>query len=160
MQNGTIPLSHSRNIRQAIHERYSTPMLKGPCAVCGIQPQCSRDPQDFLFIPRSSSPTRRSQNGAIPFGDIHEARCPSLTSQPRDNGQRLASPREPNHISTNATIVPSSSCVEGKPAVKPCSYRPSPNYVLSQPHASLTPHSCVPPHTDLVRALSRSLASD
>ena len=49
----------------------------------------------------------------------------------------------------NTRIVPFSSCVEGKPAVKPCSYRPSPSYVLSRPRASLTPHSCVPPDLSL-----------
>ena len=65
-----------------------------------------------------------------------------MTSQ--ESMASVFSVREPNRLSTNTRIVLSSSCVEGKPAVKPCSYRPSPSYVLSPPRAPLTLHSCVP----------------
>ena len=66
-----------------------------------------------------------------PLSDIHEALRPVAYNQPRVDGQRLASPHEPNRLSTNTRIVPCSSCIKGKPAVKPCSFRPSPRYVLS-----------------------------
>ena len=121
-QNGAKSLSRSGNVHQEIHERYSTPRL--------------RDPMQLL---------RASIVLTDPLFDIHEARGPFLMTKPGDKGQRLASPRESIRLSTNTRIVPSSSCVEGKPAVKPCSYRPSPSYVLSRPRVSLTPHSTVPP---------------
>ena len=107
--------SHSgANVRQAIHERYSTPRLRDP-----VQLLCASIVlTDPLFY-------------------IHEARGPFLTTQPRAKGQRLASPWEPNRLNTNTRIVQSSSCIEGKPAVKSCSYRPSPSYVLSLSHVRL-----------------------
>ena len=125
------------NVGQAIRERYSTPRLGDPVQLL----RASIVLTDTLF-------------------DIHEALSPFLTIQPRAKGQRVPSPREPNRLNTNTRIMPSSSCIEGKPAVKPCSYKLSPSYALSQPRASLTPHSTVPLHTDIVSALSRSLASD
>ena len=95
-------------VRQAICERYSTPRLRDPMQLL----RASIILTDLLF-------------------DIHEAWGPFLMTQPRAKGQHLASPCEPNHLSTNTRIVPSSSCMERKPAVKPCSYRPSPRYTLS-----------------------------
>ena len=78
-------------VRQEIREWYSTPRLRNPVQLL---------------------------HGSIvltdPRFDIHEARGPFLTTQPRAKGQRLASPRKPNHLNTNTRIVPSSSCVEGK----------------------------------------------
>ena len=47
------------------------------------------------------------------------------------------------------SVIRSSSCDEGKPAVKLCSYRPSPSYVLYRVRVSLTPHSCLPPDLSL-----------
>ena len=41
---------------------------------------------------------------------------------------------ETNRLSTSKRIVLSSSCVEGKPVVKPCSYKPSFSYILSLDH--------------------------
>ena len=78
------------------------------------------------------------QNGAVPFGDMHET--PGFVSHDPTKSQWPAScsVRETIRLSTNRRIVPSSSCVEGKPGVKPCSYRPSPRPVLSRPRASLT----------------------
>ena len=109
---GAKSLSRSGNVHQTNRERYSTSRL--------------RDPMQLL---------RASILLTDPLFVIHKAQGPFLTNQPRAKGQRLASPREPNRLNTNKIIVPSSSCVEGKPAVKPCSCRPSPNYVLSQPRA-------------------------
>ena len=119
--------------------------------VSNIQHQGPRDPVQLL---------RLSIVLTGPLFDIHKARGPFLMTQPRAKGQRLASPYEPNRLNTNTRIVPSSLCVEEKPVVKPCSYKPPPIYVLSRPRVSLTPHSTVPPYTDLVHVLSRSLASD
>ena len=77
------------------------------------------------------------------------------------NSQWLASYslRDPICLSMNARIVPSSSCVEGKPAVKPCSYRSSPSYILSRPRTSLTPHSCVPLYLSLIACLTSNASS-
>ena len=120
-QNGAKSLSCSgTSVPQAIRERYSTPRL--------------RDPVQLL---------RASIVLTDPLFDIHEFRGPFLMAHPRAKGQRLASSRESNRLSTNTRIMRSSSCVEGKLAVKPCSYRPSLSYVLSRLCAPLTPHSCV-----------------
>ena len=119
VQNSAKSLSRSGpNVLQAIHERYSTPRLRDP-----------------MQLKMALSPL---------VTDIHEASRLVSYDQRRVDGQRPASPREPNHLNTKTIIVPSPSCVEGKPAVKPCSYRPSPSYVLSRLRVSLTPHSCVP----------------
>ena len=85
----------------------------------------------------SRLPIRSLQNGAVPFCDIHEV-LRSVSHDPIKS-QRPASfsVSEPTRLSTNTRIVPSSSCIEGKPAVKPCSYRLSPSYILSRPRASL-----------------------
>ena len=115
------------NICQAIRERHSTPRLGETMQLLCVSIVLT----DPLF-------------------DVHEARVLFLMTQPRAKGQCLASPREPNRLNMNTRIVPSSSCVEGKPDVKPCSYRPSPNYVLSRPRASLTPHSTVPPPNSIL----------
>ena len=120
------------NICQAIRERHSTPRLGETMQLLCVSIVLT----DPLF-------------------DIHEARGPFFMTQPRAKGQRLASPREPNRLSMNTRIVPPSPCIKGKLAVNPCSYRLSPRYVLSRPHASFTPYSTVPPHTDIVRALSQ-----
>ena len=80
------------------------------------------------------------QNYAVSSVIYTRLRGPSHTTQPRDNGQHLASPHKPNCLSINTRIMASSSCVEGKPAAKPCSYRPCPSYDLSRPHTSLTPN--------------------
>ena len=107
----------------------------------------------YLFL--SCLLIRSLQNGAVLFSDINEAQRPCHTTHPIVNDRRLAPPRQPNRLNTNTKIVPSSSCVEGKSAVKPCSYRPSPSYIVSQPCASLTLHSCVPPdllsQSDVIR---------
>ena len=89
-------LAAGTNVHQAFHERYSTPRL--------------RDPVQLLHALIVLTD---------PLFDIHEAQGPFLTTQLRAKGQRLASPREPNHLNTNTRIVPFSSCVEGKPTVKP-----------------------------------------
>ena len=123
-------LFRSGNIRQAIRERYSTPRLRDPMQLL----RASIVLTDLLF-------------------DIHEARGPFCMTEPRAKGQRLASPHESIRISMNTRIVPSSSYVKGKLAVKPCAYRPSSHYVLSRPRASFILRSCLP-HADLVCALS------
>ena len=119
-KNGAEPLSRSgKNVHHAICERYSTPGL--------------RDPVRIIFA-------------SIVLTNRHEA--PESVSHDPTKSQWPAScsVREPIRLSMNMRIVQSSSCVKGKPAVKPCSYRPSPNYVLSRPRASLTLHSsCLPP---------------
>ena len=98
----------------------------------------------------------------------HKAQRPSAAAlcvdSPHDStksqGQHLASPREPNRFNMNTRIVPSSLCVERKPAVKPCSYRPSPNHILSRPRAFLPStqlclvHALTLNSTILLRALS------
>ena len=119
-------------------------------SVSGTKHQGSESPCS-CFVCRSSSQTHYL---------THEDRGPLLTTQPRSKGQRPASPCEPNSLNMNTRIVQSSSCVKGKPATKPRSHRPPPNYILSRLHASLAPHSCFPPHTDIMRVLSRSLTSD
>ena len=74
------------------------------------QPPCG-------FINRARRRSRSLQNGNAPFGDIHEASWSVSHDQSRVIGQRLAPPSEPIRLSTNTRIVPSSSCVEGKPAI-------------------------------------------
>ena len=80
-----VPSRFSRsgtNVRQAIRERHSTPRL--------------REPVQLL---------RASIVLTKPLFDIHEARGPFLTTQPRAKGQRLASPRESILLSTNGTAL-------------------------------------------------------
>jgi len=113
----TAPSRFSRsgtNVRQAIRERHSTPRLRDT-----VQLLCAS-----IILTH-------------PLFDTHEAQGPFLMTQPRAKDQRLASPCVSIFLSTNTRIVLSSSCVEGKTAVKPYSYRPSPNYVLSRPRAFL-----------------------
>ena len=111
--------SHSgTNVRQEIHTQHSTPRLRDPV-----------QPLHALIVLTD------------PLFDIHEARGPFHMTQQRAKGQRLASPRESICLIRNMRIVPSSPRIKGKPAIKPCSYRTSPNYVLSRPRA----YSTVPP---------------
>ena len=97
MQNDAKSLSHSRNIRKAICEWYSTPRL--------------RDPMQLLHA---------SIVLTDPLSHIHETLRPVAYDQPIGDGQRLTSPREPNRLNTNTRIMPSSLFIKGKPAVKPC----------------------------------------
>ena len=79
-----------------------------------------------------------------PFPSVIYTRLGVRLSRPNQEPRPAScSVHELIHLSTNTRIVPSSSCVEGKPVVDPCSYRPSPSYVLSRPCAPLTPHSSV-----------------
>ena len=113
---GAKPLSRSgSNVRRAICEQYSTPRL--------------RDPVQLL---------RASIVFTDPLFDKHEAPGSVSYNPTKIQWPTSCSVREPIRLSMNMRIVQSSSCVEGKPAVKPCSDRPSPSYVLSRPCASLT----------------------
>ena len=117
------------NVRQAIRKRKSaTPRLREPMQLL----RASIVLTDPLFV-------------------IHETRGVFLTTQPRAKGQHLASPCKPNRLSMSSRIVPSSSHIEGKTAVKACSYRPS----LNCDSFSTT---CVP-HSALVSSLNSSLNS-
>ena len=101
----------------------------------------AHQPPGGFFIDRTCRRSCSLQNGAAPFGDIHEA-SKSVSHDPaKSQWPMSALPREPICLSTNTRIVPSSSCIKGKPAVMPCSYTPSPSSVVSRPRASLTPNS-------------------
>jgi len=86
------------------------------------------------------------QNGATPFGDIHETSRSVSHNQPRVNDQRFAQHTAnlpqyeyENHAATH------SSCVEGKPAVMPCSLDWRSCLSRFCPTSSLRLRPCLPP---------------